>query len=47
VNCFTANQITDTVFKKKIISLQIKIISGDELVAITCGLSLINTIIRL
>jgi len=30
MNCFAANQTTDTVFKKIMISLQIKLKRGDE-----------------
>jgi hypothetical protein len=37
---FTANQIT--VLKKKILSLQIKAIRGEEWIAITLGLSTMN-----
>ena len=45
MNCFTANQTTNIDFKKeRDISLQIKMIIGDERVAITFGLLTINAI---
>lgn len=31
MNCFTPNQITDTVLKKKVISLQVNVMRGDEI----------------
>jgi len=42
MNYFTANQIT--VFKKKGISMHIKMIRGNEWVTITCGLMIINAV---